>query len=86
MRTRGAHVAVPKEYRVWRFDDLESVLGANEAARRNRHCEVLVHQVKLPRVLKFDRDCFVIVVDWEWLGCVIIEVEYGEWTTEAAAN
>lgn len=42
VRTRGAHVAVPKEYRVWRLDDLEPVLCANEAARWNRHCEVLV--------------------------------------------
>lgn len=78
VRTRGAHVAVPKQYRVWRFDDLESVLGASEAARRNRHCEVLAHQVKWPRVLEFGRDCFVIVAYWEWLGCVINEVEYGD--------
>jgi hypothetical protein len=31
--TRGAHIAIPEKNRIWRFDDFEAVLVANQAAR-----------------------------------------------------
>jgi len=39
VRARGAHVTIPEKNRIWRFDDFEAVLVANEAARWDRHFE-----------------------------------------------